>query len=85
MDFRYDGMFEHLCPVGLDHKGYDQVKQQYEAKPLQDSGDTLVIKADNNKKVMGEFTNGRWSNILGALAFFLMAISAIALVYFQFK
>ncbi len=45
----------------------------------------MVMHIGNNKKVMGKFTNGRWSNVLGALAFFLMAISAIALIYFQFK
>jgi len=45
----------------------------------------LVMHIGNNKKVMGEFTNGRWSNILGGLAFVLMAVSAIALIYFQFK
>lgn len=45
----------------------------------------LVMHIGNNKKVMGEFTNGRWSNILGGLAFVLMAISAVALLYFQFQ
>jgi NRAMP (natural resistance-associated macrophage protein)-like metal ion transporter len=45
----------------------------------------LVMHIGNNKKVMGEFTNGKWSNFLGAVAFIFMAISAIALVYFQFK
>jgi len=45
----------------------------------------LVMHIGNNQKVMGKFTNGRWSNILGAVAFIFMAVSAIALVYFQFK
>jgi NRAMP (natural resistance-associated macrophage protein)-like metal ion transporter len=45
----------------------------------------IVMHIGNNKKVMGTFTNGKWSNILGGLAFFLMAVSAIALVYFQFQ
>ncbi|MFI5139482.1 MAG: NRAMP family divalent metal transporter [Sphingobacteriales bacterium] len=45
----------------------------------------MVMHIGNNKKVMGKFTNGRWSNALGGLAFFLMAVSAIALIYFQFK
>lgn len=45
----------------------------------------LVMHIGNNQKVMGKFTNGRWSNILGAIAFIFMTVSAIALVYFQFK
>ena len=45
----------------------------------------LVMHIGNNQKVMGKFTNGRWSNLLGGLAFFLMAVSAIALRYFQFQ
>ena len=45
----------------------------------------MVMHIGNNKKVMGKFTNGRWSNILGGLAFLLMAVSAIALIYFQFQ
>lgn len=45
----------------------------------------MVMHIGNNKKVMGEFTNGKWSNILGVITFILMAASAIALLYFQFK
>ena len=45
----------------------------------------LILHISNNKKIMGEFTNGKWSNILGAIAFLLMTISAALLIYFQFK
>ena len=45
----------------------------------------MVMHIGNNKKVMGKFTNSRWSNVLGALALLLMTISAFALLYFQFK
>ena len=45
----------------------------------------VILHISNNKKVMGEFTNGKWSNILGAIAFFLMTVSAALLIYFQFK
>jgi NRAMP (natural resistance-associated macrophage protein)-like metal ion transporter len=45
----------------------------------------MVMHIGNNEKVMGKFTNGKWSNVLGGLAFFMMAVSAIALIYFQFK
>jgi NRAMP (natural resistance-associated macrophage protein)-like metal ion transporter len=45
----------------------------------------IVLHICNNKKIMGEFTNGKGSNILGLITLFLMAGSAIALIYFQFK
>jgi len=45
----------------------------------------MVIHIGNNKKVMGEFTNPKWSNILGIVTFILMTVSAVALLYFQFK
>ena len=45
----------------------------------------MVMHIGNNTKVMGKFTNSRWSNILGGLALFLMTVSAVALLYFQFK
>jgi len=45
----------------------------------------MVMHIGNNQKVMGKFINGRWSNIFGGLAFILMTISAIALLYFQLK
>jgi Mn2+/Fe2+ NRAMP family transporter len=45
----------------------------------------MVMHIGNNKKIMGEFTNAKWSNILGVLTFILMTVSAIALLYFQFK
>jgi NRAMP (natural resistance-associated macrophage protein)-like metal ion transporter len=45
----------------------------------------MVMHIGNNPKVMGKFTNSRWSNVLGGLALFLMTISAVALLYFQFK
>jgi hypothetical protein len=34
---------------------------------------------------MGEFTNGRWSNILGGVALLLMTVAAALLIHFQFK
>ena len=45
----------------------------------------MVMHIANNKTVMGKFTNGHWSNILGVFTFILMTLSAIALIYFQFK
>jgi NRAMP (natural resistance-associated macrophage protein)-like metal ion transporter len=45
----------------------------------------IILHISNNKKVMGEFTNGKWSNILGAIALLLMTASAALLIYFQFK
>jgi NRAMP (natural resistance-associated macrophage protein)-like metal ion transporter len=45
----------------------------------------MVMHIGNNKKVMGEFINGKWSNILGVITLILMIASAVALLYFQFK
>ncbi len=44
----------------------------------------IVLHISNNKKVMGTFTNGFWSNLLGVLAFLLMTVSAGFLLYYQF-
>lgn len=43
----------------------------------------IILHICNNEKVMGKATNGRWSNILGLVAFVLMTASAVALIYFQ--
>jgi NRAMP (natural resistance-associated macrophage protein)-like metal ion transporter len=45
----------------------------------------IVMHICNNKKVMGEFTNKRWSNVLGSATLVLMSVAAVALVYFQFQ
>lgn len=45
----------------------------------------IILHISNNKKIMGKFTNGKWSNILGAIALLLMTVSAALLIYFQFK
>ena len=45
----------------------------------------VILHISNNKKIMGEYTNGKWSNILGAIALLLMTVSAALLIYFQLK
>jgi Mn2+/Fe2+ NRAMP family transporter len=45
----------------------------------------VILHISNNKKIMGEYTNGKWSNIFGAIALILMTVSAVMLIYFQFK
>jgi Mn2+/Fe2+ NRAMP family transporter len=45
----------------------------------------LVLHICNNPKIMGTDVNSKWSNILGIAALVLMTVSAIALVWFQFK
>jgi Mn2+/Fe2+ NRAMP family transporter len=37
----------------------------------------------NNKKIMGKFTNGKLSNILGVITLLLTTASAVALLYFE--
>lgn len=44
----------------------------------------VILHISNNKKVMGEFTNTKWSNILGILTLILMSVTACILLYFQF-
>ena len=45
----------------------------------------VILHIGNNKKIMGEHTNTRFSNILGFLTLILMTAAAIALVYFSFS
>ncbi len=45
----------------------------------------VILHICNNKKIMGEFTNRKLSNILGLITLILMTAAAIALLYFQFK
>ena len=44
----------------------------------------IVLHISNNKKIMGEFTNSKLSNVLGIITLLLMSLAAIALLYFQF-
>ena len=44
----------------------------------------IVLHISNNKAVMGEYTNGAWSNVFGGLAFLLMTAAAGFMLYFQF-
>ena len=45
----------------------------------------VILHIGNNKKIMGEYTNSRFSNILGFLTLLLMTAAAIGLVYFSFS
>ena len=44
----------------------------------------IILHICNNKKIMGEHTNGKRANILGTATFVLMTVAAVALLYFQF-
>lgn len=43
----------------------------------------IILHISNNKKIMGEFVNGKKSNILGFTALILMTVAAGFLLYFQ--
>jgi NRAMP (natural resistance-associated macrophage protein)-like metal ion transporter len=43
----------------------------------------IILHISNNKKVMGEFTNGKTANILGIAAFIIMTVAAVTLIYLQ--
>ena len=45
----------------------------------------VVLHIGNNKKIMNNFTNSRFSNILGGITFIIMTVATILLLYFQFK
>lgn len=44
----------------------------------------VILHISNNKKVMGEFTNGKRANILGFTTLLLMTVAAVFLLWFQF-
>jgi Mn2+/Fe2+ NRAMP family transporter len=44
----------------------------------------VILHIANNKKIMGEHTNTRLSNILGFLTLLLMTAAAVGLIYFTF-
>lgn len=45
----------------------------------------LILHICNNKKIMGNYTNSRWSNLLGVVTFVLMSVAAIGLLYLLYK
>ncbi len=44
----------------------------------------IILHISNNKKIMGKYTNGKTSNILGFLALTLMSLAAVILIYLSF-
>jgi Mn2+/Fe2+ NRAMP family transporter len=44
----------------------------------------IILHICNNRLIMGDRVNGRWSNVFGWLALLLMSVAAITLIYFTF-
>jgi len=44
----------------------------------------IILHISNNKKIMGKYTNGKWSNILGFATLTLMTVAAVVLLVIQF-
>lgn len=44
----------------------------------------IILHISNNKKIMGEYTNSRFTNILGFIALIIMTMAAGLLLYLQF-
>ena len=44
----------------------------------------IILHIANNKKVMGKYTNGKLSNILGFATLILMTVAAVVIFYLQF-
>lgn len=45
----------------------------------------ILLKIANNKSIMGNFTNNRWSNAGGVAAFLLMSVSSALSIFFFFR
>jgi Mn2+/Fe2+ NRAMP family transporter len=45
----------------------------------------IILLICNNKKIMGDFTNGFWSNSLGIATLLLMTVAGVALIWFYFN
>ncbi len=45
----------------------------------------VILHIGNNKKIMSNFTNSVFSNILGGITLIVMSVATILLLYFQFK
>ncbi|MCX6306398.1 MAG: divalent metal cation transporter [Bacteroidetes bacterium] len=43
----------------------------------------IILHISNNKKIMGNYTNGKISNILGFATLVLMTVAAVVMVYMQ--
>lgn len=43
----------------------------------------MILHIANNKKIMGEHTNSRFSNVLGFLTLILMTAAAVGLIWFE--
>ncbi len=44
----------------------------------------FILKICNSPRIMGRFTNGRWSNIIGYFTLVLMCVAAVCLVFTTF-
>jgi NRAMP (natural resistance-associated macrophage protein)-like metal ion transporter len=45
----------------------------------------IIMMICNNKKIMGDFVNGFWSNTLGSITLLLMTVAGVALIWFYFN
>ncbi|HNP54465.1 MAG TPA: divalent metal cation transporter, partial [Ferruginibacter sp.] len=45
----------------------------------------VILLIANNKNIMGAYTNGTRSNVLGIISFLLMSVAGLALLYFFWK
>jgi Mn2+/Fe2+ NRAMP family transporter len=41
----------------------------------------IILHISNNKKIMGKHTNTLWQNVLGIIAFLVMSLAAVSLLY----
>jgi Mn2+/Fe2+ NRAMP family transporter len=82
-------IFSMLLALGIDLIGINPVKALVYTAILY--GLTapvligIIIHIGNNKKLMGEYTNRKSSNLLGIIALLIMSTAAITLIYLWLK
>lgn len=82
-------IFSMLLALGIDLSGINPVKALIYTAILY--GLTapvligIIIHIGNNKRLMGEYTNRKSSNLLGIITFLIMSTSAITLIYLWFE
>ncbi len=72
-----------IAGVLLDYSGFNAIKMLFWsavlngllAPPLI----VIILLVCNNTRVMGEYVNGRWLNLLGSVAALVMSIAAVAM------
>jgi Mn2+/Fe2+ NRAMP family transporter len=76
-----------IMGLSLDHIGISPIKALIYSAILYGLTTpvliAIILHISNNPKIMGKYTNGKTSNILGWAALVLMAVAGVILVYME--